>query len=110
MQEDFDINGEWSFLASSYGKGAVDEIGGIIKRTIWNAVRTRKFALINAREFGECVRLKTKKNVNIIFVPKEEIETCRIVLNERWESVKTIQGTLAAICLLILPQIPVTPL
>lgn len=92
MHEDFGINGEWSFFASSHGKGAVDGVGGIVKRTVWNAVRTRKFVVTDAREFAECARLKTK-NVNIIFVPKEEIETCKTMLNERWESVKTIQGT-----------------
>ena len=32
---DFQVEAEWSFFASSHGKGAVDAIGGTVKRNVW---------------------------------------------------------------------------
>ncbi len=51
MQDDFDITGEWAFFASSHGKGAVDAIGGTIKRNVWRAVKSRKVIVNTAEAF-----------------------------------------------------------
>lgn len=40
---------EWNFFAASHGKGAVDGLGGSIKRQVWTAVRSRQ-ALVNSSQ------------------------------------------------------------
>ena len=71
MRKDFGVDGEWSFFASSHGKGAVDGVGGVVKRAVWNAVRTRKAVARDAREFGECARQK----ILILFLyPKKKLK------------------------------------
>ena len=92
IQKDFGIDGEWSFFGSSHGKGAVDGVGGVVKRTVWNAVRVRKCIVTNAAEFADCA-IKHMKNINIIFVPANEIEKHKDMLDKRWEGLKTVQGT-----------------
>ena len=32
----------WHYFANPHGKGVVDGVGGTVKRTVWNAVSTRK--------------------------------------------------------------------
>ena len=39
MEEDFGVGGDWVFFGSSHGKGAVDAIGGTVKRSVWKQVK-----------------------------------------------------------------------
>lgn len=51
FEKDFDVQVEWNFFASSHGKGAVDGVGGVVKRTAWQAVKARKTIITSAYEF-----------------------------------------------------------
>lgn len=53
MKEDFDVNGEWAFFATSHGKGSVDAIGGTVKRSVWRMVKARKNIVSDAKSFFE---------------------------------------------------------
>lgn len=46
------VHVQWNYFATSHGKGAVDGIGGTLKRLVWNAVSSRKVpAVTDARSF-----------------------------------------------------------
>lgn len=66
MMYDFGVEGEWVFFATSHGKGAVDGIGGCIKRMVWSKVKTREVTINSAKDFFECAR--AVKKVKVIFV------------------------------------------
>ncbi|GBM98742.1 hypothetical protein AVEN_108071-1 [Araneus ventricosus] len=51
MEEQYNANVSWSFLATSHGKGAVDGIGGTVKRLVWSNILAGK--LITAKDFVE---------------------------------------------------------
>jgi len=49
MQEDYGVTGQWSFFASSHGNGAVEAVGGTIKRQVWRAVKARTTIVSDAK-------------------------------------------------------------
>ena len=46
----------WNYFASSHGKGAVDGIGGTIKRHVYNAVLKRNHNVQNSKSFEHAAR------------------------------------------------------
>lgn len=82
---------EWNFFAASHGKGAVDGIGGIVKRSVWIAVKSRKAIVNNALEFYDLAR-SLSKNIFFKFVAKEEVKEKIAMLDDQWEGVKNIPG------------------
>jgi hypothetical protein len=58
---------KWEFFATSHGKGAVDGIGGEVKRIVWDAVRSRKAMVRSVDDFVDCcVAHTTKIKVKIV--------------------------------------------
>ena len=55
-EEKHTYNISWNFCATSHGKGAVDGIGGVLKRTAWNKVKARQVIIRNAAEFTNAVK------------------------------------------------------
>lgn len=55
----------WNYFASAHGKGAIDGVGGTLKRVVTNKVRSRALLVRNAREFAEAT-LETAVNVKHI--------------------------------------------
>ena len=51
LQAEFNINVEWNFLCSGHGKGAVDGIGGSVKRGIHEAVKSQQFLVHDLNSF-----------------------------------------------------------
>ena len=49
-------NIRWNFFATSHGKGAVDGVGGVLKRRVWNKVKARQVVIRNAAEFTDAVK------------------------------------------------------
>ena len=49
-------NISWNFFATSHGKGAVDGVGGVLKRRAWNKVKARQVVIRNAAEFTDAVK------------------------------------------------------
>jgi hypothetical protein len=65
------VNIQWNYFATSHGKGAVDGIGGTMKRNIWNAVSSRKApVVVDAQSFYE-VSSMLKSSVNVCLLEKK---------------------------------------
>lgn len=92
MPADLGVQGEWYFFATSHGKGAVDGIGGLAKRAVWNIVKQRKSSVQCAEEF-KAAASSSLPNVKTLLLCKEEIEENREMLNNRWLNVLPIDGT-----------------
>jgi len=90
FQEDFDISGYWNFFATSHGKGAVDGVGGKLKRVAWEMVKSRKLLINDSEEFFNALNGKT--NINLIYVSSQKIQDNKNMLTTRWESILPIAG------------------
>lgn len=88
---DFCVNIEWNFFAAGHGKGAVDGVGGSVKRTVWNAVKGRQAYVHSAKDFYHASAEKCK-GICVLFVSQEEVESHAQLLNTRWSSVREISG------------------
>ena len=82
----------WHFFATSHGKGAVDGVGGEVKRMAWLDVLSGKKRIQCASEFVECVQAKNTR-IKIIHVMEADIENIKELLDERWAGIKAIPGT-----------------
>ena len=65
----------WKFFATSHRKGAVDGIGGAVKRNVWMETLSRQEVVISLEDFCQ-VAMKKDGKVEVIAVSAEEIETC----------------------------------
>lgn len=63
----------WSFFATAHGKGAVDAIGGTIKRIVWYGIKSRKINIVDAKGFADYA-IKKLEGIHIFFVDKKKIE------------------------------------
>lgn len=88
------FNITWSFFATSHGKGAVDGIGGIVKRCVWNKIKSRQVEIESAKAFANCASIQTK-NIKTFYVEKERIQHTREVLEEKWSAVQRIPNLLS---------------
>lgn len=66
-EQDFSVKIIWNFFATSHGKGAVDGIGGTVKRSIWRHVKSKEDAPDNAVAYAELAK-DLNKQINIIYV------------------------------------------
>lgn len=82
---------EWNYFATSHGKGAVDGIGAIVKRKIWQLTKTKNIILNDAVSFYNCAK-KCVKGINIIFVGANEIAEISPIINQNWENLPNIPG------------------
>ena len=58
---DYYLSLNWHFFASSHGKGAVDEIGGMMKHHVWHRVRSRREFVNDALSVFQCANLYKRK-------------------------------------------------
>lgn len=92
LQEDFGlIHGEWLFFATSHGKGAVDGIGGLVKRFVWNEVKLRRANINCADDFLKSAT-KVSSRIDVIPLLEKEIQENIDFLNERWKNIRPIPG------------------
>jgi len=92
MESDFDLPPvEWNFFATSHGKGAVDAIGGNVKRTVWREVKSKNLNILNAAQFLECAQ-NHLSSTHLILTEVNEIEEIKPSLDNRWANVKSIRG------------------
>lgn len=82
---------QWEFFAASHGKGAVDGLGGTVKRVAWTGVKARKVILNSAEDFYKYVKTEVK-GIHIAFVSKADIENDKNLLDSLWEHVVAIKG------------------
>lgn len=91
LHADLNITGKWNFFATSHGKGAVDGVGGAVKRGVWRSVKSRKTVVNSASDFFQCAK-SIMKGVSILFVSSQEVICSHEELNARWENVQPIPG------------------
>ena len=91
LSEVFGFPIEWHFFESYHGKGAVDAIGGHVKRLAWLAVKSGK-TIQNSKEFVQVVSKKTQ-NIIIQEVFKTDIEDSKNFLEKRWTNISSIPRT-----------------
>ena len=70
----------WHFFPSSHGKGAVDDIGGTVKREVWMAKLARKVIVHSLDDFYAAAK-KLSRNIEIIKLSAAEITTEAETLN-----------------------------
>lgn len=87
---DWGVEINWSFCASGHGKGVVDGIRAIAKRTLWSAIMTRKAVIKNSKDCYEYLVLKGISGMHIFFVSSDDIKEHQLNLDKRWKSIKTI--------------------
>ena len=73
----------WNFFATSHGKGAVDGVGGTVKRLVWSRVLAGKAVVTNAKSFYECAKA-TASNLQSVLVSPDETECEKEMLEARW--------------------------
>ncbi|KAL2102344.1 hypothetical protein ACEWY4_001512 [Coilia grayii] len=66
------VNTEWHYFATSHGKGAVDGVGGTVKRAVGTAVLSRQVVLLNAGTFAETARRVCPK-MEVLLITKYDI-------------------------------------
>ena len=55
-QKRYSATFHWNFFATAHGKGAIEGLGGTIKRMAWRKVKSRECLIRDAKEFYEAVR------------------------------------------------------
>ena len=63
----------WNFFATSHGKGAVDGIGGTVKRNVWLETLSRQ-AVVNTLEDFSNVAMTKEQKIDVIPVSAKVIE------------------------------------
>ena len=91
-RQDFKMDAEWHFFASSHGKGPCDGIGGTLKRLATRASLQRNAVLQTPMELYDFLRIQNTK-VWVSYTSKNEWEEERSLLSERFSLAKTATGT-----------------
>ena len=96
LQEKHKLSLAWHFVATSHGKGAVDEINGSVKRMALDAVKSRKSVISSAKEFVSAT--KQSEKMMVVHITEELINGAKEAndLTALWNSVATLPGTQSA--------------
>lgn len=92
--KDFGIPCEWNFFGTSHGKSACDGIGGTVKRLTAKASLQRTYSdqILSCSDMLKFCK-ENIKGIEFLFTSKEDILQKQLFLQERYEGVKTVQGT-----------------
>lgn len=74
-----------------WGKGAVDGIGGTVKRAVHQRIMSGNVRVYSAAEFSSCVN-NSVNGITSYHVTVEEIENLERYLAPLWKNVKAIPG------------------
>lgn len=93
-KEDFGVNAQWHFSATSHGKGACDGLGGTVKRLAARASLQKPYdqQIMTPRQLFEwaCDNIPA---VDFQYCSTKDYERERIFLEERFQKARTIPGT-----------------
>lgn len=84
-------NIEWNYFATSHGKGAVDGVGAVVKRNVWQLTKTKNIILHDALSFFECAR-NNINGVQLVYISSQQIEEHSIPLIGKWKALSNIPG------------------
>jgi hypothetical protein len=83
----------WNFFATSHGKGAVDGIGGSVKRLVRTQVLSGGTHIQTAQQFAQ-----TKcSGITLLHCCSTDIEAMKSELDERWKDLRQLTGLNSAI-------------
>ncbi|ELU17965.1 hypothetical protein CAPTEDRAFT_215629, partial [Capitella teleta] len=91
-EQQHSIKLEWNFFATSHGKGAVDGIGGTVKRSVWRYVKAGQASVQNAKEYA-AIASQRNPGITIKFVSEDAIMKKSEELTKHWEGVFHVPGT-----------------
>lgn len=72
-ENEFSVQMLWNVFATSHGKGAVDGIGGTIKRYVWRNTRATTIAPVDAQSYAAVAKERCP-NVTVIYVSSEKVK------------------------------------
>ena len=87
----------WNFFATSHGKGAVDGIGGTVKRSVSRVVRGGTTAPLDATSYAE-IASNRNPNINVEYVSSAEIEKDSVKKAPEWSVAVGVPNTLQVHC------------
>ena len=82
-ENDFSMKLIWNFFAASHGKGAVDGIGGMVKRSVWRVARAGTTAPLDAASYAE-IASNRNPNINVEYISSAEIEKDSVKKAPSW--------------------------
>ena len=93
-ETEFGVKISWHFFATSHGKGVVDGLGGMVKRTVWHYVRAGAATATTPKAFYE-VAVARNPGVRIDYITKEEImiNSQKAKLVESWNETLAVPNT-----------------
>ena len=100
--DNFGLDAEWHFFATSHGKNACDGIGGTVKRGASNAslrATTSGHILTSLQLFEWCSMHRT--GLGLFYISKEEIEQSSLYLNARFKKTHKIPGIRSFHCFIL---------
>ncbi|CAF0974483.1 unnamed protein product [Didymodactylos carnosus] len=86
----------WHFFAMSHGKGAVDRLGGTVKRTVYGEIMADKQCK-NAKDFTKIAQEKTP-NIILCEITTTEIAKSETQLKQLFSKTKPVNKTLQIHC------------
>lgn len=93
-KDDYEIEAEWNFFATSHGKSPCDGIGGTVKRLAARASlqATDTGHIMTPSQLFEWAKTNIK-GITFCYLSTEEVQECSKTLQSRFMSVKTVAGT-----------------
>ena len=89
LSERYGIQISWNFSATSHGKGPVDGIGGCLKRSATEKVKTRQCVINYAKDFVHAVE---GSKVAVTFISAQNVTERSLNLTEIFENAEPIRG------------------
>ena len=98
--DDFALNAEWNFFATSHGKNACDGVGGTVKRLAAHASlqRAKEKDILTPRQLYEFASEEIP-GITSFYVSSDDIQRNRPFLENLFSLGKTIPGTAHTIVL-----------
>ena len=96
-EKEFSINLIWNFFATSHGKGAVDGIGGTIKRSVWRQVKANSLPPHNTKSYAEIAKDRNP-NITIVLVTSDEVKQTSEEKVSSWSRVLSVLNTQKVPC------------
>ena len=75
---DFGCTADWSFFATSHGKGPIDGIGGEVKQRVWHDVLKGNVVISDAIQFHN-VSPELNKTICVLFLSQPDIQLCQLI-------------------------------
>lgn len=93
-EQDFGMPAEWHFFATSHGKGPCDGVGRTVKRLAARASLQRPYSdqIMSPKQLFLFAQTEIP-TVNFYFATTDEYQKEAVLLNDRFESARTVAGT-----------------